>query len=688
MATETLTERAPQPPSGSALDRWLGHPVAFILTAAILLTVFGWTFFTNPNRVAPTKDPAYYTWRTEALLTETPKTLLEIEGPRYEGGGGMYSSGYRVSAPILGGLLRRIAAVAPLSTTAFLMVGLPVLTALLLAAFAFQYRRDPLIFHGVAFGAASLYLTPPFVGYLDNLLALFFLAGGLLFLRDAPRSWTARIGLGFFLLMVGFTHPTTLVIFFLTLGAMAFVRFIYRRFDLRSVIRDDAPLLITAFASIVVTYVLWKVGIWGGSASLGDAALLPPYESSFFVDRLVLWVDAMRPAINGPLFLLGAASLIMAGRKAAEDELSRVSIVWLAPLVGIFGFLAGKSYPYYRFFNTTLAWVLLVGIGIWIAARFFIGLARRGGIYNLAWLGVVALILVIATNFRSGLEISGWNNAQGGWLSAEERKELDGLRLALKNEPAPRPVIFVVDTEDTSPRSYGYTKLSGNTSRYGLPAGWIDEAYLYLGSLSEFLGERPTSIGEDTYDAVSLATFEDAQRGVEEARVEPIVVVAGVFNETGANADLIESAASAETVEELGLDESIFGEIEELWFAHDGIRWFGQESSGGYPAQAPGDPEDDPGLLHVFRVVFGLLLLLLPGSLAARWLLRDATFPEWLAAAPALGISFVTLVAIGVLAVTRTPLGRGEAWVALAISIVVTAVLAWRSNPPAPDPAP
>ena len=675
MATQTLTERAPEPAPSSAMDRWLGHPVAYLLTAAILLTVFGWTFFTNPGRVAPTKDPAYYTWRTEALLTETPQQLLEIEGPRYEGGGGMFSAGYRVSAPVLGGLLRRVAAVAPLSTTAFLMVGLPVLTALLLGAFAFQYRRDPLIFHGVAFGAASLYLTPPFVGYLDNLLALFFLAGALLFIRDTPRSWTARIGFGLFLLMVGFTHPTTLVIFFMTLGAMAFVRLVYRKFDFKSVIRDDAALLIVAFLSIVVTYVLWKVGIWGLSASLGDAALLPPYESSFFVDRLVLWVEAMRPAINGPLFLLAAAALVMSGRKAAEDELSRISIVWLAPLVGIFGFLAGKSYPYYRFFNTTLAWVLLVGIGIWIAARFFIGMAARGGIYRLAWVGVLALVLVIATNFRSGLETSGWTNAEGGWLSSTERADLEVLSAALATRGEPRPVVFVVDQDDTSPRVYGYTKLSGNTSRYGLPAGWIDEAYLYLGSLESYASGEPTSIGEKTYDAVSLATFEDAEEGTAEGG-EAIIVLMAAFNETGSNAELLASPENVQAPEGT-----------EVWVVSDRTVTI---ASGEGTQTVPVEESlagSEPGLAHVLRVALGLLLIFLPGSLAARWLLRNATFAEWLAAAPALGISIVTLVAIGVLSVTRTPLGRGEAWVALLLSIAVTAVLAWRSNPPTPDSA-
>ena len=678
MATETVTERAPEQRSPRPADRWLGHPVAYLLTALILLTVFGWTFFTNPDRVAPTKDPAYYTWRTEALLTETPQTLLEIEGPRYEGGGGMYSGGYRVSAPVLGGLLRRIAGVAPLSTTAFLMAGLPVLTALLLGAFAFQWRKDPLIFHGVAFGSASLYLTPPFVGYLDNVLALFFLAGSLLFLRDVPRSWPARIGFGIFLLMVGFTHPTTLVIFFMTLAAMAFVRFVYRRFDLKSVIRDDGPALAVAFASIAVSYVLWKIGIWGRSASLGDAALLPPYESSFFVDRLVLWVKAMRPAINGPLFLLGAAALIAAGRRAAEDELARVSIVWLAPLVGIFGFLAGASYPYYRFFNTTLAWVLLVGVGIWVAARFFIGLAERGGVYRLAWVGVLALVLVIATNFSKGLTVSGWNNAAGGWLSSEERAQLDTLRLALAGSGEdPRPVVFVVDTEDTSPRSYGYTKLSGNTSRYGLPAGWIDEAYLYLGSLEGYLEGGPTKVGEETYDAVSLATYADAHGGEEAGEAEPLVVVAQAFNETGSNADLF--AEDPATVE---LPEADHDHEHEVWLLGEELTMHsGSEvDTFGDDVPAPGKPS----ALHLFRVVFGLLLLLLPGSLAARWLLRNATFPEWMAVAPALGIAIVVLFAIGVLAVSRSAMGPAQAWVALALSIVLTGVLAWRTNPPAP----
>ena len=190
MATATLSPRAPDPAAPfprSGLDRALGHPAAYCLTALILLTLFGWTFFTHPQRVAPTKDPAYYTWRTEALLTEKPTTVLSITGPF-----DVFAGGYRVSSPVLGAFLRRIAGVSQLKVTVFLVVGLPVLIALLLGGFALRQRGDPLIFHVVALATGSLLLTPPFVGDLDNVLCLFFLAAALWFIGPARDSWPAR----------------------------------------------------------------------------------------------------------------------------------------------------------------------------------------------------------------------------------------------------------------------------------------------------------------------------------------------------------------------------------------------------------------------------------------------------------------------------------------------------------------
>lgn len=676
MEPETLTRRARRG-SVENLDRGLlralDHPLAFVATGLILVTLFGWTFFTNPGRVAPTKDPAYYTWRTEALLSEEPRTLLEIEGPRVAGAGGMYAGGYRVTAPVIGSFLRRVAGIAPLSTTAFLMVGVPVLTALLLAAFAYQQRRDPLIFHAVAFGTASLYLTDPFVGYLDNILALFFLAAALLFIEPSRRSWPARIGITIFLLLCGLTHPTTLVIFCGVLGMMAGLRLILRRFDLRSVLRDDRPMLLAAFASVVVTYVVWKVGIWGVSASFEDSALPPPYESSFFVDRLKLWVEHMRPVLNGPLFVIGLVAVLASGRRVAESELTRISIVWLAPLIGLFGFAIGQTYPYYRFFNTTLAWVLLAGIGLFVATRFFVDISRRGGMARIALLGVVALGVVVGTNFSTGFEESGWNNASRGWLSAEERGDLDALRAALSSLGEPRPVVFVTDSEDHSPRVYGATKLVGNTGRYGLPPGWIDEGYLYLGELEDLVAGEPRSVGDEIYDDVSVATLEETEAAIK-ASGTPIFVLAAVFNETGSNTDHLPGG--------LGPTRAIgdFTDDQEIWTVSDGrvTRWKQGVSE---PAPLTGliDTVPAPGLGHIARVIGSLLLLLLPGALAFRWFLRDGEMAQAVGLAPALSIAILTLVGMTVLAVTRTPFTGAIAWISLAIAVALGIVLALKS---------
>nr|MDQ3876753.1 hypothetical protein [Actinomycetota bacterium] len=189
MTDQTGSPRARS--TSSRLERVIGHPVAFLTTAAILLVTFGWTFFANAGRVPPTKDPAYYTWRTNGLLALKPSTLLGITGPF-----NVFSSGYRVSSIVVMGLLRRIAGVGSLQAPSFLVVGIPVVTALLLAGFAYRRFRDPLVFHAVAFGSASLLLTPPFVGYLDNILCLFFLAAALWLIEGTRDSWPARIAFG------------------------------------------------------------------------------------------------------------------------------------------------------------------------------------------------------------------------------------------------------------------------------------------------------------------------------------------------------------------------------------------------------------------------------------------------------------------------------------------------------------
>ncbi|MDP9234208.1 MAG: hypothetical protein M3P01_06610, partial [Actinomycetota bacterium] len=638
MATATLSPRAPGPADPfprSALQRALGHPAAYALTGLILLTLFGWTFFIHPQRVAPTKDPAYYTWRTEVLITEKPAALLAITGPF-----SVFSGGYRVSSAVLGGYLRRIAGVSQLKVTVFLVVGLPVLIALLLGGFALRQRGDPLIFHVVALGAGSLLLTPPFVGYLDNVLCLFFLAAALWFITPARDSWPARIGLGLFLLASGFTHPTTLAIFLFVLGAMAVVRWMLTRFDLRQVVRSDGPVLAIGVAMAIVTYIAWKVGIWGRSASLSEAALAPPYGSHFFLDRMREWLGAMHPLLNGPLFLAGVAGLIVAGKKAAQDDLTRVAILWLAPLVGLFGFLGGLTYPYYRFFNTTLAWIMLVGLGAYFAIRFFMAIAARGGLSRLAAAGAVAVVVIIGANFAEGLGASGWNNPAGSWLSTSEKRDLDALRAYLANLSQPdRPVVFVVDNKPPAPfQIYGFTKLAGNTSRYGLPDGQVDRGYLYLGALRNLLHSRPTLTGNHTYDRLSKGFLADAQRGIAASGGKPLVVLDSAFNASGTNAGaLIGQLSTKDITRALGAQPATLDA--DLVKVNDG-RAFG--SRGGPTLVIPTRPAPiHTSIWHLFVVLMGLLALLLPGFLAVAWFVPGASVAEMLGIVPALSMALL-----------------------------------------------
>jgi hypothetical protein len=369
----------------------------------------------------------------------------------------------------------------------------------------------------------------------------------------------------------------------------------------------------------------------------------------------------MRPVFNGPLLAIGLFGLLVAGRRAAEDDLARASVLWLAPLVGLFGFVAGLSYPYYRFFNTTLAWVLLVGVGAWLVMRFFMVVARKGGAARVAVLGVAAVVIALATNFTVGLDKSGWTNLNSQWLSGQERTDLDALRLSLATESRDRQVVFVIDDEPFRPfQIYGFSKLSGNTSRYGLPPGQVDRGYLYLGSLENYLAGEPTTRGEETYDDLSRDFLADVERG--RTSEDPIVVVADVFNPTGPNSDLLAAGAS-------GIDD----QGQEVWLVKDGTVTSSSDSSGAQ--KAPITAETAPaGAGHLVRVTGGLLLLVLIGALVLRWLLPDATLAEGLGLAPVVAIGLVTITGFVVLAVIRSPFSAGPVWlsyvVALGVSII------------------
>ena len=149
---------------------WLSSPLVLIGAIALLLVAFGWTFLQDPSISAPTRDPAWYTWRSNLMMHDYPGLIAGDWGPF-----SMFGGGYRVSVPLMGSILQRVAGIDLYTFSAFLMVGVPVLTGLALGAFSWRTHQDPLLFLLVMLSTAALFMTTPYVGYLDNITVLYFL---------------------------------------------------------------------------------------------------------------------------------------------------------------------------------------------------------------------------------------------------------------------------------------------------------------------------------------------------------------------------------------------------------------------------------------------------------------------------------------------------------------------------------
>ena len=278
--------------------------------SALILLAYGWTFLLDPSISAPTRDPAWYTWRANVLMNARPSLIVEEWGPF-----SMFSGGYRVSVPLLGALLTRVAGTDLYTFSGMMMVGMPLLTGLALGAFAYQVHRDRLLFLIVVGVTSVLSMTTPYVGYLDNTTILFILSAALAFVPAARTSWGARVALFLLALVGALTHPTTCVIFGAALFAAFCVHLLTSRFRLAEALRADAHYLWPIGIGMIVGLALWLVGPWGVTSSLADAALPPPYTQEVFEKRLWGWIDSLRPPITVPLLLVGLAWLVVRARR-------------------------------------------------------------------------------------------------------------------------------------------------------------------------------------------------------------------------------------------------------------------------------------------------------------------------------------------------------------------------------------
>jgi hypothetical protein len=277
----------------------------------LLLVVMGWRFIADPSLSAPTRDPAWYTWRAQIILEDQPSEVAASWGPNE-----LFAGGYRVTVPLAGALLQRVAGIDRYSFSAFLMLGIPILTGLALGAALYRSRRDPLVVLTTLLASAALFLTTPYVGYLDNITVLFLLALTIPFVHAAKTSWGARTALFLIGIAAAFTHPTTCVVFGVCLMAVFGWHLLTSRFSLGAALRSDAPMLLSVGIGMFAGLACWVVGIWGVSASLQEAALPPPYTAEFFAARLSEWVESLRPLVIVPFIAIAIASTILLSRRS------------------------------------------------------------------------------------------------------------------------------------------------------------------------------------------------------------------------------------------------------------------------------------------------------------------------------------------------------------------------------------
>lgn len=635
-------------PAPSPAGRVLAHPLAYAATAALLVVLYGWTFFTNPGRPAPADDPAYIAWRTETLLVETPATVMAIDGPD-----GMHSTGYRITTPVVAGMMRRVLGVDKLTPTAILAVACRVAIALLLAGLVFRHLRDPLAWHAVAIGSGSILLTPPFGGYTDNMIALALLTAALYLIEPARDRWPARIAFGGLLTITGLTHPTTLAIFCATLGLAVALRFVIDKERL-------TYLVVPTMLAAAMAFLAWKIGVWGPTAPFSEAALPPPGDAEFFRTRLGEWLRAIQPLPTGVLLIGGVAALASLRHSEQQRGFAFTVIAWAAPLVGVLGVVTGLVYPYYRFLNSTLAWVLLVGLGAYFLMT---GSARRGRPL-LMMVAIVVVVLAVGAGYLTGLTSHQWNDSRRAWITAEERRDFDALHDYLE-EAAVDDVVFVVDSESSEPaRLYGFVKRAGNVSRYGVPAELQDRTSIYLGSTSSLLEARATPDGE-YHETLSLSTLSE----IDPIEPDDVVVVPEVFNRTGANAAPFGARRNERAI-----------------YVADGRVSEPVIHAEPRTATSP--------FANWTRIVFGAVLLLAPGFMLARVLLPEPRV-AYIGFAVATAVALIAGVTIVGLAIAHQPLSPTVAWTSLASANVIAGALtltqlrrgAWRRGPASPPAA-
>ena len=703
------------PPSTEVRSR-LDHPIVWIGAALVVLLIFAWGFLADPSRTAATRDPAWYTWRAGLIAHGDPGSVAGDWGPFH-----MFGGGYRVSVPMIGAFLQSAGGTGASSFAGFMMVLMPVLAGLALAAGAYRSTKDWVLSILTMFVVGAFFLTTPYVGYLDNLFVLLVLSALVAFLEPARRSWGARSAVFLLALLAMFTHPTTCVVFLGVMFAVLGWHLLSMGFKVREVLDRDLPALLAVFSGFILGGILWvggKLFLWGVAGNLADAALPPPYTKEFFLERLWQWVGSQFPLVTIPLVIIAVAWIAMRSWRDAKpaDAYRTMAQWWLLPyLASVLFIVMGSVVPYYRFFNSTAAIMPLVAIGLWVIIRWILNrLDASKGLKIGAGLAITVLLAGgFAYTINQGLETTQWNDPENQWIDQPTREALASAEVIIGAQPD-RPVVFVNNYAKAF-QAYGWSKTFSNVARSGLAGGEAERVYQYFGDLEPFLaGERTISNpdcndildeeelelklisggeveGADgemvkqpartecAYDLVSRGFLDEMNLGVEEHGGTPIVFMVKGFQDKSDNLVYFsEDAPQPEGATLTPLGPEVF------LVQGDGLAQVDQADIDAATAAGAAEKArlaDHPGLfdepLHLLRVLLTLLLLLVvPGLIAAPWFgLKD--WHQKLGLVAPVSLAMNILMGILVISVTRSSFGLTPALVTFALSIGLAFVLRW-----------
>jgi hypothetical protein len=231
-----------------------------------------------------------------------------------------------------------------------------------------------------------------------------------------------------------------------------------------------------------------------------------------------------------------------------------------------------------------------------------------------------------------------------------------------------RPIVFLMRPPTLPTRGWGIANQWTRIILASVRGDQVDRTYFFVGSVDDLLAGRPSRTGPPALDELSRGFLEETAEGVARWGSDPIAFYMRAFNRIkppiGTGVPLGDAVW---VLEGPGLAPFTPDAVPEARTA--------AEETDREVSDSPGVFEDRS---HLVRVAGGLLLMLLvPGALAARWFgLRG--FTERLAFVPGLSLAMVLTSAFVVEAVTRAPLGPAQAWVSEAVAVI--AGLAMRTS--------